>query len=296
MARDGHRVTIYSRSFSEWLFRAHDERIHDAIRLVEGEVPPGGALTEHLASADIVFYMAGSSTPAAASTDPGGSMARHVVPAAAVLDLMRETDTRRIVISSSGGTVYGAPTTLPTPEHHPTRPISLHGHHSLTIERYAEFFAEKHGFETTILRFSNPYGPGQVARRGHGVIAAWSEAILRDEPVVVFGETSIRRDFLFIDDLVAATVRAAFDAPAGTYNVGSGDATRLQEIIDTLKDTAGHEVEVERVERRAVDVPVTQLDYSKLENAVGWRPSVSIADGIERSWEWARTVPFRREG
>jgi UDP-glucose 4-epimerase len=239
-----------------------------------------------VAEAEIVFYLAGTSTPAAASTDPGGSMARHVVPAAAVLELMRETSTRRIVIASSGGTVYGLPGQLPTPEDYPTRPISLHGHHSLTIERYAQFFAERYGFETIILRYSNPYGPHQIARRGQAVIAAWIEALAKDEPLLMFGDPQTRRDFVFIDDLVEATAGAGLHAAPGIYNVGSGQATSLQEVVDLLMAAARRQPAVIHTDARPVDVPVTQLDCSRLRAATGWHPAVSLPDGIRANWEW----------
>jgi UDP-glucose 4-epimerase len=286
LAEEAHAVTIFSRSFSDWLARKGGER--SGIRLVEGEVPPGGPLLELIAAADVVFYMAGTSTPSMASADPGGSIVRAVVPAAAVLDLMREAPTRRIVVASSGGTVYGVAEQLPTPEDYPTRPISLHGHHSLTIERYAQFFAERHGFETIILRFSNPYGPGQVSRHGQGVIAAWSQALARDEPLLVFGDLTARRDFLFIDDLIEATVRAGLHAPPGTYNVGSGEATPLEDVLELLLAAKGGETAVVHAESRPVDVPVTQLDSSRVRRATGWAPVVSLPEGIKATWEWAR--------
>jgi UDP-glucose 4-epimerase len=286
LADEKHAVVVFSRSFNEWLLR---ERRPDRgeIRLVEGEVPPGGSLRELIAAADVVFYMAGTSTPSMASADPGGSIIRAVVPAAAVLDLMREAPTRRIVIASSGGTVYGAAEQLPTPEDYPTRPISLHGHHSLTIERYARFFSERHGLEPIILRFSNPYGPGQISRHGQGVIAAWSKALAGDEPLLVFGDLSARRDFVFIDDLIEAAALAGLHAPPGTYNVGSGQATPLQEVLDLLLAAKGGETEVVHAESRPVDVPVTQLDSSRLRDATGWAPVVALPEGIKATWEWA---------
>jgi UDP-glucose 4-epimerase len=213
-------------------------------------------------------------------------MARHVVPAAAVLELMRETSTRRVVVASSGGTVYGLPEQLPTPEDYPTRPMSLHGHHSLTIERYAQFFAERHGFETIILRYSNPYGPHQIARRGQAVVAAWIEALAREEPLIMFGDPQTRRDFVFIDDLVEATALAGLHVTPGIYNVGSGQATPLQEVINLLVAAAQRQPEIVYTDARPVDVPVTQLDCSRLRSAIGWRPAVSLPDGIQASWDW----------
>jgi UDP-glucose 4-epimerase len=295
LARDDHDVTIYSRSFSEWLTR-EQRGGPGKIRLVEGEIPPADGLRRIIAEADIVYYLAGSSTPASASSDPGASITRHVVPAAAVLDLMRETPTRRIVIASSGGTVYGAATRLPTPEDHPTKPINLHGHHSLTIERYAEFFAETSAFEVVVLRFANPYGPGQLPRRGQGVIAAWSQALARDESLVIYGNPATRRDFIYIDDLVRGAVGAGFQAPPGTYNVGSGRATSLQQVIDLLLSEAGADrAKVAYVDARPVDVAMTQLDCTRIRDAIGWEPTVSLTDGIRQSWLWMRDLPYRRD-
>jgi UDP-glucose 4-epimerase len=202
---------------------------------------------------------------------------------------MRATSTRRVVVASSGGTVYGIATQFPTPEDHVTRPINLHGHHSLTIERYADFFAERFGFEAIILRFSNPYGPGQIARRGQGVIAAWSEALAADEPLIVFGDLDTRRDFVFIDDVVDASIRAGLLAPSGTYNVGSGQATPLGEVIRLLVAAAGREAEIVQADARPVDVPMTQLDSSRLTDTLGWLPLVSLPDGIRACWKWARS-------
>ena len=157
LAAQEHTVIVYSRSFNEWLLRKDRARTGH-IELAEGELPAGHGLAELIELADVVFYTAGSSTPAMAQTDPGGSITSSVVPAAALLDLMRETSTRKIVLASSGGTVYGAVTQLPTSEDCPTRPISLHGHNSLTVERYAMFFAEQHGFEPVMDQACLIYG------------------------------------------------------------------------------------------------------------------------------------------
>jgi UDP-glucose 4-epimerase len=289
LARDGHDVTVYSRSFSEWLLR-ETAREPRGIKLVEGLIPPGAALSPLIEAADIVYYMAGTSTPAMARDDPGGSISRFVVPAAAVLDLMKECTTRRIVLASSGGTVYGAVREVPTSEDHPTHPISLHGHNALTVERYAQFFAEQHEFEPLIMRFSNPYGPGQVARGHQGVVAAWADALADDRTILLYGDAATRRDFLFAGDMSHATAAAGLHAEPGVYNVGSGTATSLHDLLDLLERTAGKKARIHHVKQRSVDVPVTQLDCTRLERELGWKPHTSLADGIKASWEWAQSV------
>jgi UDP-glucose 4-epimerase len=294
LAADGHTVIVYSRSFNEWLLRK-DRSSDGHIELAEGVLPAGRGLAELIDAADVVFYMAGSSTPAMAQTDPGGSIVTSVVPAAAVLDLMRGTSTRRIVLASSGGTVYGAVQQLPTSEQHPTKPISLHGHNSLTIERYAMFFAEQHGFEPVILRYSNPYGPGQLARHGQGVIAAWCEALAHGEIITLYGDGKAKRDFVFINDAAEATVLAGIQASGPTiYNVGSGESWSLQDLLETLQRVAERRAGIEHVHARSVDVQATQLDCTRLSKDLGWRPTTPLENGIRASWDWALQLPYER--
>jgi UDP-glucose 4-epimerase len=294
LAADGHAVVVFSRSFNDWLVR-HERPRRGSIELAEGELPGGHGLVDLIEQADVVFYLAGSSTPAAAQNDPGGSIMSSVVPAAAVLDLMRETSTRRIVIASSGGTVYGTVRQLPTTERHPTAPISLHGHNSLTVERYAMFFAERHGFEPIILRYSNPFGPGQLARRGQGVVAAWCEALAHDETITLFGDGQARRDFVFVEDAAEATVRAGLtaDGPA-VYNVGSGEATSLLSLLELLQRVAGRQARIDQIPARPVDVPITQLDCARIAQELDWRATTSLEDGIRASWQWTLQEPYER--
>jgi UDP-glucose 4-epimerase len=298
LAAGGHPVTLYSRSFSAWLDDpgaglgiglSPDPRAGAGILRVQGTLPPGEGLTDLIDAAELVFYLGGSSTPAMAGTDPGGSISSSVVPATAVLDLMRLTSTRRVVIASSGGAVYGVAGRLPTPETHPTEPISIHGHNSLTVERYAMFYARRHGFEPVILRYANPYGPGQLARRGQGVIAAWCDALAGGRPICIYGDPATRRDLVYVDDAASATLAAGFRAQApGIYNVGSGCSFSLEELADRLQRISGRQAPIERQPDRSVDVPATQLDCSLLAAQTGWHPVTALDDGLRASWEWAR--------
>lgn len=295
LAHEGHRVTIYSRSFNEWLLEA-DRSGSGEIRLVEGEVPPGGGLAELIDDSDAVFYTAGISTPAAARDDPGGTISSFVVPAAAVLDLMRTTSTRRVVIASSGGTVYGAATSLPTDEDHATEPISIHGHNALTVERYANFFERHHDFEPVILRYSNPYGPGQLPRRNQGVIAAWCAGLANDREIVLYGNPATRRDFLYVTDAAAAAAAAGLTADPGLYNVGAGRSWPLIEVLELIQHVAGRRARVRTEQSRGVDVPETRLDCARVRAVTGWRAETSLAEGIRESWEWMRDRPYPRRG
>ena len=281
LAERGHSTRVFSRSFNPWLVSRSE------IDLIEGVVAPTPELSALIGEADVVIFMAGTSTPVHADRHTASSMLDSVATALTVLDLMRGSSTRRVVLPSSGGTVYGEPRQLPTDESQPLDPISIHGLNSVVTERYAQFYSNRHGLDVAVLRYSNVYGPGQTGRRGQGVIAAWSRALALGDPVTVFGDLGVRRDFVFASDAAAATVAAAFAAEAvGTFNVGSGTGVTLAEVLDLVLDAAGSRVEVRQQPARGLDVSATALDCSRLAAVTGWVPTTPLAEGIQMSWEW----------
>jgi UDP-glucose 4-epimerase len=285
LAASGRPTTILSRSFNPWL--AQRPAGAPAIELVEGELPGAPEAGPLVAEAEVVFFLAGSSTPQLADEDAAASISALLEPALATFDLMRRAGRRRLVLASSGGTIYGRPRVLPTPESAPTEPTSVHGVNALATEQYALLYARQHGLEPAIMRFSNVYGPGQYARRGLGVIAAWCEALAREEPIALMGDGTVRRDFVFADDAAAAALAACFETRGpGIYNAGSGTSISLLELIELLGEVTGRTPEIAHLPPRAVDVLVTELDCTALRVKAGWRATVTLAEGIERCWRW----------
>jgi UDP-glucose 4-epimerase len=192
-------------------------------------------------------------------------------------------------MASSGGTVYGCPTSFPTPETAPLEPISVHGLNAVAMERYVQFFVDQYSLDVLVLRYSNLYGPGQLARRSQGVIAAWAQAIMAGEPIVLFGDGSVRRDFVYADDAAAATLLAASNPAAhGAYNVGAGRALSLREVLDVVEDIVGQSLVVENRDARGIDVPIVELDCSRIRELTGWVPTTELSNGIAASWDWLR--------
>ena len=258
-----------------------------SIRVVESVVAPTEQLASEIDAADVVFFMAGASTPSHADRNLTSSTLDSVLTALTVLDLMRQTSTRRIVLASSGGTIYGEPEVLPTPEDHPLEPISMHGVNSVVTERYARFFARRYGFAVTTLRYSNVYGPGQTGRRGQGVVAAWSRALADGNPIAVFGDLGARRDFVFAEDAADATVAAGLARDAcGAFNVGSGVATPLADVLELIATVVGRAPLLQQRPARGLDVSATALDCSRLALATGWSATTPLVEGIRTSWQW----------
>lgn len=286
LAAAGHRTTVFSRSFNPLLLAGAADH---GIGLVEGGITASRQLAEEVGAADIVFYAAGSSTPGASDCDPAASLVGSVAPAVTVLELVRRAGGRRVVLASSGGTIYGCPTTFPTPEDAPLEPISVHGLNAVALERYARFFADRHSLDVPVLRYSNLYGPGQLAQRSQGVVAAWVRAIIAGEPIVLFGDGSVRRDFVYAGDAAEAMLLVASSPAAhGAYNVGTGHALSLREVLDVVEDVVDRPLVVETREAREVDVPLVELDCSRIRALTGWTPTTELRDGVAASWEWLR--------
>jgi UDP-glucose 4-epimerase len=281
---DGHEVTVVSRSFLTAL--AEHPEAGGRLNLVEAVLPLADGLDAAMEDAEIVFALVGSSTPALAESDAVASITGSLEPCLAILESMRRAGTKRLVVASSGGTVYGEASRHPTPEDEPLKPISLHGANLVALENYTGFFAREHGLEPIVLRYSNVYGPGGRPRHGQGVISYWCRALKDGAPLTLIGDDSVRRDFVFAGDAAEATIAAAFGAPRpATYNVGGGRSHTLAEVLEALTRVSGRDPKVERLPGRGIDVSATELDCAALNQATGWEPAVSLDDGLARTWE-----------
>jgi UDP-glucose 4-epimerase len=194
------------------------------------------------------------------------------------------------LFASSGGAVYGDHNNPEDAfvESAATRPRSSYGVSKLAIEHYLRILGERDGrMRTMCLRISNPYGEGQRARRGQGFVAAVMESALTGSVLEIWGDDQIERDFVHVSDVAEAFVRAeaVVGAPA-VLNVGSGRAVSLGEIIACVEEATGYPVRKRLVGPRSVDVRRNVLDISAAWRTLGWRPSVSLKDGLARTATW----------
>lgn len=193
----------------------------------------------------------------------------------------------RIIIFSSGGTVYGPPATAPFVEDPDPAPVNDYGLAKLMIERHVR----ESGLDSVALRASNAYGPGQVPAPGQGVLAHWMSAVMTGEQVHVYGEPSATRDYIYVDDIARATVAAhqAHVAPP-IVNVGSGTATSLEQLLEALRlVVAPRSLDVVVHGARDTDTVHSVLDVTLGREALGWQAEVDIRRGVEMMWAWRQT-------
>ncbi len=250
------------------------------------------ALATALAGQDVVFHLLGSSLPHASNRDPAAHVADQVVPTLRLLDLCRAARVRRVVFASSGGTVYGIPAEVPTPEGAPTAPLSAYGINKLTVEHYLGLYGRLHGLEYQVLRVANPYGPGQSPFRQQGVIAAMLHRALSGSAVEVWGSGGVTRDFIHVDDVSAAFMAAAvYGGAHRVMNVGSGRGRSLDQVVADVAAAAGRPgLEVVRKPGRPADVPVSILDSGLIQRETGWRALVGWTDGLAGTAAWVRSA------
>jgi UDP-glucose 4-epimerase len=200
-----------------------------------------------------------------------------------LLEASRLTGVKRLVMVSSGGTVYGIPNVVPIPESHSTDPICSYGITKLAIEKYVALYRQLHGLEGFVLRVANPFGPRQRLDAAQGVVPVFLGKALRHEPLQIWGDGSTVRDFLDVADVVSALLAAAnYQGDESLFNIGSGQGLSLNQLIALLEVQLNRSLDVEYLPSRGCDVPTNVLCIDKARTVLGWSPEISVADGLSR--------------
>lgn len=214
----------------------------------------------------------------------------NIEPTLGLLEIAREEPPARIVFLSSGGTVYGGATETAN-EQLSLLAHSYHGAGKIALEAFLDAFAWDTGCSLVLLRPSNVYGPGQEMRRGFGFVRGALECALHGGALEIWGDGMAIRDFLYIDDLVAAVTDAlAASEVDGKFNVASGVGHTLNEVVDIVRRVSGRPImPVYRGGRRS-DIRKVSLDVSLVEHHLGWRARVDLEHGIALTWQWLCAV------
>ena len=243
-------------------------------------------LYEALVDVDVVVHLISATVPTTAALDTQADVGGNLLPSLALFEAMLKLSVRRIVYASSGGTVYGAPEIVPTPEIHPLRPINSYGIVKVAIESYLAMYARAHGLEATIIRPSNPYGPRQGHTGVQGVVATFMNQVLNDETIHVWGDGSVVRDYVYVEDLASLFAAAVVSGASGVFNGGSGIGVSINDVIAGIGTVTGQRLRVTYQPSRSIDVPRSILDVGAAKRHLGWEPKVAFPEGLERTWRW----------
>ena len=243
----------------------------------------GGGVDWHNLCQDVelIYHLAWASLPASSQVDPAADASTNVVGTLRLLQALRSNSKVRFVFASSGGTVYGELEGEAAREDHPTRPLTPHGVAKLAVENYLRVFAGQWGLDAVSARIGNPYGPSQRTDRVFGAVTTAVSRGLNRKPWTIFGDGSVVRDYVYVDDLVSALVALGrLRGGPGAINIGSGEGRSLNEIATLVGDELGHEMTVRFEASRRFDVSRSILDIRLAREVLGWEPLTSLREGI----------------
>ena len=264
LVKSGHSVRVFDRQ---------PERFRAPLPGVDycfGEFADRMALVEALSGVDAVYHLLSTTVPGTADLDPKTDVNDNLVGTINLLDSMQRLGLSRILFLSSGGTVYGIPDTIPIPETHALRPINSYGIVKAAIEHYLEMYRRTRGLSPIIVRASNPFGPRQAHSGVQGVISTFLRRILAGQPLEIWGDGAVVRDYLEVGDLAELCVRVGTSDRVGAYNAGSGHGLSINEIIEAVRKVTGSQFKVVYKPGRPIDVPCSVLDCSRAKNDFGW--------------------------
>jgi UDP-glucose 4-epimerase len=238
---------------------------------------------------EVIFNLAGKSGAADSNKTPLNDLDINCRGQLNLLEACRVFNPGVAMVFPSSRLVYGKPRYLPVDEKHPLDPESIYAAHKLAVENYHLIYGRLYGLKATVLRISNPYGPFQAGEgRAYGIANAFIQAAVSGRPITLFGDGSQRRDYLYIDDLVDALLRAAClpESRGRVYNIGDGQGTSLLELAEMAVREAGRG-EIIRVpwpeEYRAIETGDYLSDISLARSELGWSPVTAIREGIART-------------
>jgi UDP-glucose 4-epimerase len=288
LLRDGSEVRVFDRYPSRFL------EPNPAVEYVAGDLGNHGDVSEVVNAVDVVFHLAYTSLPHTSNEDPVYDIRSNVIDTVQLLQQCTKAKVKKVIFISSGGTVYGAPKTIPIAEDHPTDPICSYGITKLAIEKYLSLFQHLYGLEYVVARLSNPFGELQNPNAKQGAVAVFMNNVLHGKPITIWGDGEVVRDYIYIGDAVDALVSAMHYQPSGAdarvFNVGAGRGYSLNNLIDAMRDVIDKNIEVVYTPGRPEDVPANVLDIKRAEQLLHWSPKVELRDGLSRTWKWLKSL------
>jgi UDP-glucose 4-epimerase len=283
---EGYSVVVFDRP-GVVRYRAFSE--DESIVWIDGSLESQADVERAVAGCNVVFHLISTTLPKSSNADPMFDVQSNLLGTLRLLDACRSASVKKIVFASSGGTVYGTPERTPIAESHRTEPVSSYGILKLTIEKYLALYHTLYGLDYCILRLANPYGERQRLESAQGAIAVFMGSILKDRPIHIWGDGSVVRDYVYIEDVARAFLAAAGHfGDQRLFNIGAGEGRSLNELLDAIEHLHGSPVSRFYEEARPFDVLRNVLDITHAAQELHWQPKVAFAEGLQRAYEWAK--------
>ena len=237
---------------------------------------------------DVVLHLADKGGVQRAARDPGEHVKMSVASTVGLLDSAIKAGAGRIVIASSGGSIYGEGAKLPAREIYKPAPLSAYGAAKRAEEIYMVALGLRHGISTLALRYGNVFGPRQDGTGESGVVAITCHRLLNRAGPRIYGDGGQTRDFVYVTDVAAANVAAVFGRTSGEVNIGSGREVSVNAIVKRLLEESGRHPKTEFLPAREFEVRRACLNPTRAQRYLEWKAKVSINSGLKQTWAWFR--------
>lgn len=271
-------VTIVDRNSA---YFDHIQQINQNIQFVEAPFDITADFDSQVKGQDVVYHLASTVIPGNSNKNISAELEANVIVTSKLLDACVRQEVKKIVFLSSGGAVYGKKGVCPVNEDMVTYPISSYGVQKVAIEKLLYLYRYQSGLDYRVIRLANPYGPYQRPNGKLGVVTTFIYKALTDGRLEVYGDGSIVRDFIYVDDAVRGISNIVNgDSDYRIFNLGSGYGTSVNEVIETIRKAINKRLKVEYIAGRTTDVPENYLDISRYESIYGTLNAISLEDGI----------------
>jgi UDP-glucose 4-epimerase len=261
------------------------ENVSAAAPLHEGDIRSDAASVFDSVRPEACFHLAAQADVRVSVAQPDFDADVNVVGTIRVLEAARAHGTK-LVFSSTGGAIYGE-CEGPAPEDSPRRPLAPYGTAKLAAEEYLETYNRLYGTSHAVVRYANVYGPRQEANLEGGVVSIFMRELAEGGTPRIFGDGKQTRDFVYVGDVAAATLRA-LDADGGVFNIGTGIETSVVDLYDAVRRVAGLDRDAVFADPRPGEIHRSVLDVSRAERELGWRHKHDLHAGLTETWAWIR--------
>jgi len=285
LVKQGHKVRVFDR-FGDKRPKFIES---DTIEVFSGNFMNTDDVDKALENIEYVFHFISTTTPASAENDPLIDVETNIKASIELFQACVKHNIKRVIFASTGGAVYGAGKS-PYKETDTALPVSPYAIGKLTIEHYLRYFRKKHNLDSVVLRISNPYGERQPFGRRQGVIPIFLENLHAQKPLQVMGDGTMVRDYIYVKD-VAAMATTLFDKHTkySTYNIGSGEGTSINQLVDTITAATGVDPVVDTVPTPSTFVSDVTLDTARYESEFGPTERTALNDGVKLTYKYIKT-------
>ncbi len=291
LLESGYDVTVFDKINS---FKGNIKHLLKKIRFIEGDFNNDIDIRNAIKSSDFVYHLVSTTLPQSSNLNPTYDVESNVLGSIRLFEECVAQKVKKVVFLSSGGTVYGIPQEVPINENHSCNPLCSYGITKITIEKYLHLFNYLYGLDYAVIRLSNPYGERQNPNVPQGVISVFLKKVLHNEVIEIWGDGSIVRDYIYINDVSDSLVKViSHDSGVKMFNVSSGRGYSLIEILSAIEKVTGMKPAVNFTNsNRKFDAPVNILDNKLFSSEFDWEPGVELEDGIFRTWNWIKEQKF----